>query len=418
MRRFVFLFLLAALMAGCASPGTQEVPFTPAPTVEATERPSVTPTDPDPSPTASGPEPTLEPTASPEPSPTAEVAPLRIAYTGPDGNLWLLDPITGEGEQLTQDAANPSTDNPAEAVQYCCAQWTTDRSLLAYRRDVGTPVSDGYHYRFELWVYDAAAGEHRQVFEDMMIFGLSWKPLTHLLTYGLPIDPDYFNFRQGGVSAEKAGGIWAIDLDRGEPIELVAPSRGYSLANPKWSRDGRFLSFEEILYYEGRGNFAYFDFEAQEYVAWERAIGAYDWTPDSRQIVYDDLTYAPSGTERVYLSDRMGEGEQEISLPIEMGYASSPALSPAGDQVAYLVETGGPESGGFTLFVQPFPEGEARSLGEFEQAGDLAWLPDGSGLILSAGEWGFRQVLRVAFPGGEVTVLADGYQPRLPLLLP
>jgi len=434
MHRAIFLCLSVMLLAGCAAPTPQEAPLTAASTPIVNEPPAGTATNLILSPTTGEPEATPEPSptagqpaATPEPSSPPELEPLRIAYTGADGNLWLLDPLTGEQEQLTQDAANPVADSPDETIQYCCAQWTTDRSLLSYRRDVGTPITDGLSYRFGLWVYDVAAGEHRQVLEDQVVAGFSWKPLTHLLAYGLPVDEGYFTGR-GEVSAEPARGIWAVDVDRGEPFELVPPQGGYSLVNPKWSRDGRFLSFEEVLYLEGRGNFAYFDLEAQEYVAWERSIGIYDWSPDGRQIVYDDLTYAPSGTERIYLSDRMGSGERDFSPPLESGYAFYPVFSPEGDRIAYLAELAGPESGsslsgsslsgGYILFVQSLADGEAQPLGVFEQVNDLAWLPDGSGLILSAGSWGLRQVLQVAFPGGEVTTLAEGYQPSLPQLLP
>jgi Tol biopolymer transport system component len=114
----------------------------------------------------------------------------------------------------------------------------------------------------------------------------------------------------------------------------------------------------------------------------------------------------------------MGEGEREISEPIETGYTFYPIFSPDGARIAYLAEEGGPESGRYTLFVQPYPEGEPQSLGVFEQVNDLAWLPDGSGLVFTSGSWGSQQVLIVSHPGGEVTTLADGYQPRVPPLLP
>jgi dipeptidyl aminopeptidase/acylaminoacyl peptidase len=424
MRRIIAQWMFVFLLAGCAAPEPQDVPLTPGATRIVTEPPAATATGILPSTTVVEPEPTFEPTATageplatPEPSPAPELEPLHIAYIGADGNLWLFDPATGEGEPLTQDAASPAPDNPAEAIMYCCAQWTTDRSLLSYRRDAGTPVSGGYDFRYEVWVYDVQNREHRPVIEDQVVAGFAWKPLTHLLAYGLQVEQEYFPLG-GGVSSELARGIWAVDADQGEPFELVPPEGDYWLANPEWSRDGRFLSFEEVLHYEGRGNFAYYDSEAQEYIAWDRPIGNYDWSPGGLEIVYDNMLYIPTGTERLFASDRMGEGEREISEPIETGYAFYPIFSPDGDRIAYLAEEGGPESGRYTLFVQSYPEGEPQSLGVFEQVNDLAWLPDGSGLIFSSGSWGSQQVLMVSHPGGEVTTLADGYQPRVPQLLP
>jgi hypothetical protein len=424
MFREIVLLISVILLAGCAGLAPQEVPLTSEPTAIVTEPPVATATDVLPSPTAAEPEATLEPspaieqpTDTPEPSPAPETGPLLIAYTGADGNLWLVDPATGEQEQLTQDAASPVADSPDDTIQYCCTQWTTDRGLLSYRRDVGTPVPDGLDYHFGLWVYDLARQEHRQILEDQVVAGFTWKPLTHLLVYGLPVDEGYFA-GLGEVSAGLARGIWAVDVDQGEPFVLVPPQGGYSLVNPEWSRDGRFLSFEEVLYFEGRGNFAYFDFEAQEYVSWERPVGNYDWSSDGLQILYDDLTYIPTGTERIYMSDRMGEGERAISPPVEPGYAFNPVFSPDGNQVAYLAELGGPESWQYNLFVLPLAEGEPQNLGVFEQVNDLAWLPDSSGLVFASGSWGNQQVLLVEVPGAEVTTLADGYQPSLPQLVP
>jgi hypothetical protein len=423
-QRAIILCLTLVLLAGCTSPGPQDAAPTPARTAVITIPPAGTPTRAAPSPTVAAPEDSPEPSPTPvqpaataEPTPAPELEPLRIAYTGPGDNLWLVDPVSGEQEPLTQDAASPSPDSSGDAIQYCCAQWTTDRNLLGYRRDVGTPVSDGYRYRFELWVYDALKREHRLILEDQSIIGFAWKPLSHLLAYGLQVDMGYFA-TSGGVSKELAEGIWAVDADGGEPFELVPPDGGYWLVNPEFSRDGRFLSFEEVIYLEGRGNFAYYDFEAQEYLAWGRGIGNYDWSPEGQEIVYDNMLYLPTGTETIFASDRLGEGEREVTPPLESGYTFNPTFSPRGDQIVYLAEEGGFETSLYTLYVQPYPEGESQSLGVFEQVLNLAWLPDGSGLVFSAGPWGSQQVLRVAYPGGEVTTLADGSQPRLPQSLP
>ena len=92
---------------------------------------------------------------------------------------------------------------------------------------------------------------------------LRWKPQTHIIAYGEMTDPNYFTGR-GKVDASLAKGILGLDVDSGETLELVKP-QGFSLVNPKWSADGRFLSFDEVYLMEGRGNFAYYDFEKGEY---------------------------------------------------------------------------------------------------------------------------------------------------------
>ena len=120
--------------------------------------------------------------------------------------------------------------------------------------------------------------------------GFSWRPGTHIISYSLMTDPNYFTAR-GAVDESLAKGILGFDVDTMQAMELVPP-QGYSLIWPHWSPDGRFVGFDEILYMEGRGNFAYYDFEDQEYISWKRPIGSYQWSQDGENLVYDYLTYA------------------------------------------------------------------------------------------------------------------------------
>jgi Tol biopolymer transport system component len=196
-------------------------------------------------------------------------------------------------------------------------------------------------------------------------------------------------------------------------MELVPPQNGLSLRAPQWSREGRFLSFEEVWGYEGSGYFAYVDMETQEYTSFEEAFGFYDWSPDSETIVHDTLTYTPTGSERIYLRPRAGGESVQFSPDYETGYAFSPLYSPSGEQIAYLAEVGAIDSGMYTLFVQPVAGGEPRQLGIFEFGIYLSWLPDESGLVLSAGPIETRQIFEVAITDGSVRVLADGDAPAL-----
>ena len=409
------LLFVLGLLASCAAPVPQIAQPSPIVTQglvpDATSSPiRNTPLPPSsPTPTGWAPTATVEPTLTP--TPTSEAPPGWIAYTGVDENIWLINAATGEKRQVTQDAMPNKPGVEKETITYCCAQWSSDGRLLAYQRELGTPISSGYHYLDGLWVYDVISGAARQVLENQDVVGYTWKPLTHLIAYALPVAQGYFTKQRGQLSAKDALGIWALNIDEGDPFELVQPQRGFSLVNPKWSKDGRFLAFDEVLGMEGRGQFAHYDFEAKEYVAWDRVIGSYDWAPDSRQIAYDELAYVPSGTERIWLSDRLGKGEQAFSPQYNKGYAFNPVFSPQGDKLAYLAALNGPESNQYTLFVQPLETGEPRSLGVFEQAGDLAWSPDGKQLTLFGGPYEERQVQVVTIANGSVMTLAKGNQP-------
>jgi hypothetical protein len=80
------------------------------------------------------------------------------------------------------------------------------------------------------------------------------------LAYIPELEGEYFTTRGDKPDSTYAKGIIGFEVDSGETVELVKPERGYALYGPVWSPDGRFLSFNELLYMEGRGPFAYYDF--------------------------------------------------------------------------------------------------------------------------------------------------------------
>jgi hypothetical protein len=331
-----------------------------------------------------------------------------IAYIGMDGNLWVIEGGSAP-RQITQDGTPPETNSaqPAPIVSYDFPKISSDGRYVAVRRDAGTPVESGMQYEFGLWVHDLAGGEARLVY-DQNPAGFDWKPGSHLLAYGMGVEEGYFMNRGGQPDPSLATGIGSIDIDTGATGELVKSERGLALYMPLWSPDGRYLSFDELLYYEGRGPFAYYDFETQQYTSWEEPIGTYDWSPDSSRIAYDRLTYATTGEERIFVRPLQAGEEQQISPDLPGGYAFYPVFSPHGDRIAYLATQNGPETSTFNLQIQDLASGETRELGLFESVWDLEWTPDGEHLIFSAGPYESRQVLQVSAADGTVTVLAQG----------
>ena len=352
---------------------------------------------------------TLAPQGTEVPQVGAELN-FAVAYIGRDGNVWATGSGEGEARQITHDA-NTSLAADVPSVSYAFPAISSDGRLIACRRDKGTPVPDGMQYEIGLWVYDLETNESKLVY-DKTPAGFDWKPGTHLLAFGQEVQEGYFTAR-GQTAAELATGILGIDLDSGDSAELVKPERGYALYGPVWSPDGRFLSFEEVIYMEGRGNFAYYDFEAQQYIPWEKAIGMYDWSPDSSYLAFDYMTYTATGNERVYLRSREGTEETQLS-PETPGYAYYPAISPRGDMVAYLSASGGVDSPMYILTVQAIQDGELRELGLFESVLGLDWSPDGKYLVFSAGPYDAQKVYAVSMADGSLRVLAEGGQPSLP----
>ena len=164
---------------------------------------------------------------------------------------------------------------------------------------------------------------------------------------------------------------------------------------------------------EGSGPFAYYDFEGQEYVAWDEPVGLTSWSPDGSQLTYARHTYAATGDERLYLRPRLGD-EQLLGPDYDgPAYATHPVFSPAGDRIAYLAYLEGPETQEATIMVIDPAGGEPKSLGQFAGVWDLAWVQDGSHVVFSAGPWESSQIMALNIADGSQTLLTAGSQPTL-----
>jgi hypothetical protein len=427
MKRYLFLSLtvsLVILVAACSSAGeTTSTPISPGvepqPLASATLA-AATPLTATASPTliseeqlaTSEPIATLTPTSRPTDTEETPSQQSWIAFTGLDGNIWLLDRASDERTPVTQDANSSQTGTPSDqpAINYCCAKWSSDGNLLAFQQEKGLPNPQGYEYQFSLWVYDFRSEQAKPVLENQMVAGFAWKPGEHILTYGLNIPTEFFL----NQSPELARGIQSLDVDSGKEQELVAPENGLPLVNPNWSDDGKIMAFEEIMAMEGRGRFAYFDFDADQFYSWEQVIGSYTLSPHAERIAYDRLAYIPTGGERIWFNTLSGDEEMPLSPDYAPGYAFSPVFSPTADRVAYLVDKSSDKGAGtpeYNLFVLEIATGLAQNLGAFEQAANLSWFPDGSRLLLTAGPYPVRQVVEVVVETAEVLVLMDGSQP-------
>lgn len=340
--------------------------------------------------------------------------PVRMVYVGPDGNLLLNDLPDAQPRQLTSDAALPTDAEAEYLMEYTMPELSSDGRFLAYRRAFGTRQNDGMALDLGLWVMDLETMDANEIYA-LSPGGYSWQPGAHLLAYVPELNGDYFRSRPGNISPEFAEAIKGYDADTGETRDLVPPHGGYAMFNPVWSPDGRFLAFDEVLYMEGRGPLAYFDFAAGEYITFAQPLGNYSWSPDGETLAYDSMVYVASGSEFIQLRSRQSGETRSFSPDFEPGYASQPAFSPKGDKIAYLAADG-PEDFNFTVYVQDFPEGKAVSFGEFEQVYQLEWSPDGRRVIFSAGPYGEQFIVEADVLTGETHQLAGGMQPTLAVI--
>ena len=335
-----------------------------------------------------------------------------IAFEDENTNIAMVNPVTGEIKQITENgSAVIETKVGGQTIQFSNPAWSSDGELLAFKQAVLTRETEHLDTVMNLWVYEPASETSWIVLEDVFYTGFSWKPNSHVISYGLYVEPGYFTSR-GVVDASLAHGIMQVDVNSGEISELVAP-QGFSLVQPKWSPDGSIISFDEVRLMEGRGNFAWYDLSTGTYHSLEKQIGNYDWSPGADVIAFDLLTYIPSGEERIMVSDRMSEQEELFSVAVEEGsFAFSPRFSPSGAQLAYIVGHGSiDEVSGYQLVLQAVDSSEATILLEGEQIETFAWSGDGSFLAASLGFYGSADVVVIDVLNGTVSVVAQGWNP-------
>lgn len=396
------LFGLGLLLAACGELSVGLVtPVEPAAGETVTEVPTTPETEP---------ESTEAPVATGEPA-EESLSPIPdIVYIGTEGDLWLLESGSDAPTRLTTDA-NP-IGGEGIAVDYSFPRLSGDGMLLAYRKDVSTPIESGYDFTSALWIRTMATGEETMVFDDLVV-GFSWKPGTHLLAYGRSLPIEYF-LNRAEPDPAFASGISGYDADAGSTVELVGPQRGLALVNPLWSPDGRFLAFAEVIGMEGAGLFAYYDFITGSYTSWEDSIGPFSWSPNGGLVAHAGQVYVATGEERLYLGST-ADHAQPIGPDYDgPAYATAPAFSPTGDRIAYLAFLEGPDTSTATLMVLDVATGETTAYGQFDGPWELYWTPNGSHLVFHAGPYDDREILSVDLSDGSIVTLAAGSQPALP----
>jgi TolB protein len=253
---FSAILLLAALvLAGCQS-GSTPVAGSPAPSPSATLVPTQTPA-PTPTPVPSAtPTPTPVPTDTPSPTPTPLPGASLIAFeTYRDGNgeIYLLDTLTGEIANLTRHAADDRapawrpdggaiafeshrdgnwelyvltladgalvrlTDNPAYDG---APAWSPDGAEIAFES-----YRDG---NLEIYTVPAAGGQPRRLTDHPAgDYAPAWNPRGDTIAFT--------SWRDGNKE------IYAVPASGGEPQNLTQNSADDE--SPAWAPDGETLAF-------------------------------------------------------------------------------------------------------------------------------------------------------------------------------
>ena len=204
----------------------------------------------------------------------------------------------------------------------------------------------------------------------------AWSPDGRYLAY----------FSRGGPAPFKNGprSIRILSVENGEE-RVLSPRLAsfYTAFRPRWSPDGRFLLVSAATSGGDPGLFQ-IDVGTGEVTLLTTDVSRHpygEWSADGRSIYYVRRALG------IHLRDLETGQEQEIYQLAPRPLPAFPirhlALSPDGEQLAFLAATGA-EDGDWRLLVTPVVGGDAREVLNLEGLiSGLEWTPDGRYLLFS-----------------------------------
>ncbi|HKS30607.1 MAG TPA: protein kinase [Pyrinomonadaceae bacterium] len=215
------------------------------------------------------------------------------------------------------------------------------------------------------------------------------------------------------MESEGKKSVWVRQISTSSNVQIVPPGEDTYYTSPVFSRDGEYVYYIHI------------DKSSPQGVLYQ--IPVLGGTP--RKILTDigsTITFSPDGKRFAFLrNDNAGTGEDQLMVVNADGSGErklavrkidsffvygGPAWSPDGRTIASAV---GSYKGGFNISVIAVnaESGEQKEFTnqKWENVGRVAWLADGSGLILTAQEQGavYNQIWQLSYPGGEARKITN-----------
>lgn len=328
-----------------------------------------------------------------------------VAYTGMDGNLYLIHPDGSGQRQITFDGhitLSGGTAEPQDNLDYEELRWSPDGQKLAMKRSHMWVENSAIQWTRSLMFYDMSTGTFKEL-GGSEVGSYDWKPDSSGIVYGV------FHDLNVGDPNNPPTGIWQLNISDGEESELVQPEK-ISLTSPSYSRDGRYLAFRGVVANaDGLGPFGYWDFSNNTRHFFtgpnDPPVGAFDWLPDGSFLIYDHNKFMPAPDERVYKSDLQFKQTVVLS-PKGQGACYNPLVSYAGSMVAFFCVPSGSIYGG--LWVSGIDGMGAKEIHKLPvNIAYLTWSADGSRLGFATQEYAKNEI-DIAGLDGSLSKLADG----------
>jgi Tol biopolymer transport system component/DNA-binding winged helix-turn-helix (wHTH) protein len=197
--------------------------------------------------------------------------------------------------------------------------------------------------------------------------------------------------------------LWLRQVETTSDKEIIPPS-DYEYGGLTFSHDGNYVYFtggRKVQEYGELYRMSILGGAARKLI--ENIDSPVTLSPDGKRLAFV-RGYPGENAFALIIANADGTGEQRLAQRNTDAFKpTGPAWSPDGEELAWVNDS---DAGGMSVVGVRMEDGAQRLLTSqrWSQIGRLAWLSDGSGLIMTAAEQGptaSQQVWYLTYPGGE-----------------
>ena len=176
-------------------------------------------------------------------------------------------------------------------------------------------------------------------------------------------------------------GLWVTNILSGDNYQIISPSSGNPLIYPKLSPDGNHVAFHEVVQLGGFGPFGVVEIDGSIYRVWNRQVGSFDWSPDGKELVFDDGYYGYVEGMKLFLANADGSNERILVDDVQI-IPIYPQWSPKDNYISFINmkdDTG-------SLWLTKPDGSNLRQLtdGDLGKIIWFAWAPSGEKIVVSS----------------------------------